>query len=144
MNIETKSYKALLRPAVWSNTIFLVPLVVALHFRIVVGAVFIVSVFVFSFLYHVLSEKEDGSLLSLDRVFAGMLTLYNAVLVAFGDFTYPYFHLTIIVVFVAMYLFRLQQREWSKGNFVKYDTYHALWHLCTATATLLSLLTFNA
>jgi len=139
---RTHTPKALLRPAVWSNLVFLVPLMLALSFGNYVFATVITVVFFASTLYHFMSEKEAGALLDFDRTAAGVLVLFNAGLVGFGGFSTPYVYFVFLLIGIALYLFRKGDISWSRKNISLYEGYHALWHITSALITIFSIFTY--
>jgi len=140
--ITTHSAVALLRPAVWSNIVFLFPFALAVFFGNLIVSLLIASVFVASTLYHFTSEKEKGFFLTLDQTLGSFLALFNAGLVAFGAFTPPYFYFALVFVAFALYFYKRQYQLWFENNFSEYEIYHSLWHVASSLITVFSILTF--
>lgn len=140
--VHTGTPRALLRPAVWSNFLFLIPFTAALYFADIILASVIAAVFVSSAVYHFMSDGVSGTLHNADRAFAGVLTLYNAGLIAFGGFTPPYFYYVLLCIPCALYFFRKQGAASHRSTVRAYELHHSLWHGVSTLITLFSILTF--
>ena len=113
--------------AIWSNAFFLAPLVMAVHYQVLVLAVLLVGVMVFSTLYHWYGEARFAA---WDKLFAYATIMCNLVIAVLGGFTMPYFALAILFVALGLYvLLVLEHDDW-------------LWHALSSLVTVCCILTY--
>jgi hypothetical protein len=117
---------------VWSNLAFVLPLGVAIYFRVWPSAIVLGAVIVASFAYHFSEEKK---LRRIDPFFAWLLILSNLWICYLGNFASPYFEIALLFVVVALCFYLLVQ----KRNEI---LMHSFWHFFSALITVFSILTF--
>jgi hypothetical protein len=114
----------------WSNFLFIIPLILALIFRIYVMAFIIALTMIVSLVYHLYREKEW---VRFDRVTALTLIIANVVLCFLFKFSFPYFYLALLFVCVAFYFYLSTNRH-------NFQIYHSLWHLSSVIITIFCLI----
>lgn len=143
MSIEEEAQRTLynvMRPSVWSIAFYLAPLYVASEAGLGFASVIIVLVIVGSILYHL--AEDNGPLYVFDRTAGYLLAIVSAGLVAFGDFTYPYFAFTIIAGLASAYYYEEQRSMHIEKKWSRYEITHMLWHVFTALTALSAILTY--
>ena len=128
-SLSNANMKAL--PA-WSNLLFLLPLGMAVYFRIWLSAVILCAVLISSFVYHLSRQKK---LAHTDALLAKVLILSNVWICYLGRFSLPWFAATLILAGLALYFYFCEQNK-------NYILWHGLWHLSSALITVFSILTF--
>lgn len=113
-----------MKSKVWSNFFFIIPLVIALYNQLFLYSFLILSVMVFSSIYHYSEEKKFGT---ADRVFAYSLIFYNLYLCYLADFMFPYFYLALVFVLIGLYFFFVRRK----------DDYE--WHISSVVVTIFCL-----
>ncbi|MCA9487622.1 MAG: hypothetical protein KC516_01535 [Nanoarchaeota archaeon] len=116
-----------LKSKVWSNFFFAIPLVIALYQQLFFHSALILSVMIFSSIYHYSEEKKFGI---ADRIFAYSLIAYNLYLCYLANFRFPYFYLALLFVFVGFYFFFIKKKDDSE------------WHISSALITIFCLLAY--
>lgn len=128
------------RPSVWSIAFFLAPLYIAAEYGLGFVTATVALVIIGSILYHF--SEENGPLHIFDRTAGYLLGLVSAILVAFGQFTYPYFFFAIASGLAAAYYYEEQTTAHAHKKWKRYEATHMLWHLFTSLAALSAILTY--
>lgn len=132
LNCDARTWS---RYEVWSNTFYLVPLLMAGLAGMVFHTIAIFAVFLFGLLYHLSREKRWGW---IDNKAAWVLIAGNWAIVYLGKFSSPYFPVALLFLALALYYHYIAERKQFGG----YGLNHGMWHLYGALITLFSLLTF--
>lgn len=115
-----------------SNIFFIIPLGIALYLNMWALWAILTIVIVFSLLYHRTNEKKWQI---YDEVFAIFLMAYNLYLCFVGNFTEPYFVLSMISVILALWFYTHETK-------LNYEYNHSLRHIFSATITTLCILVY--
>ena len=116
-----------IKSKVWSNFFFAIPLVLALYHQLFFHSALIMSVIIFSSIYHYSEEKKFGI---ADRIFAYSLIAYNLYICYLANFKFPYFYLALLFVLIGFYFFFIKKK----------DDYE--WHISSALITIFCLLAY--
>ena len=133
-------------PVVLSNLVGLIPLAIAMYFKMPLTAAFIASAVLASLVYHVFQEDTAHSGLgTLDSITANALFVYGIGLYALSLTMCPNIHLSISsVLFMIMAVVCYKQahrKENDEHEEIYYDRMHTVWHILaflTITVTILN------
>lgn len=120
MNEDSQIFsRAYLRPSVWSNVVFLIPLGFALAAHLTWYSALLSAAIFFSVLYH---SFEHETLHRIDVFLALSVISANLYLCYLSHIWNIYVALAIISVVIAFYFFFQEQKGHREFN-------HALWHI---------------
>jgi len=128
---RTKS--TLKNPAVWSNVLWCVPMVVALYYGNVYLALPAVFVLMTSSLYHLTYNR---TIELLDDVGATAYVAIGFYLVWVSGFTSPYTEIAAIIIIFGFYMFLHSHRVLREYGWHRYRSTHKWWHLSSALAAV--------
>ena len=121
------------RFAVWSNVFYLVPLFAALYFNLGTVSIALFFLIIFSTAFHAFNE-EEFVLTDIDA--AWTVVIINVGLLAFGPYKPIYIAIVFALTIPAMYTrYFIEKRD--RGG-----TAHGFWHLFSAAATLVCILSY--
>ena len=122
-----------IRPKVWSNLFYLIPLGFSLYYQIFIQSFLIFSSFIFSILFHINDEKK---FVVFDYLFPFLLIFYNIYLCYLSEFKRPYFGIALFFVVVSLYFY-------FKTDKKTYELNHSLWHFFSAVITVFCILAYS-
>jgi len=93
---------------VWSNSFFLVPILLSISYHLYFHALLVLAAMTFSTVYHLSSEKRWGT---IDKIFAYLVIVYNLYLCYLSDFNQPYFSFALLFVFTGFYFFFKMKKD---------------------------------
>ncbi len=117
-----------------STFFFLLPLFLAIYFKIWISVLVLLCVITLCLIYH---SKNEKSLVNLDKILAWVLIIVNLYLCYLGEFRMPYFGIAILLVLISTYFM------WFGKGKLGYNLSHGLWHLISSLITIFSILTFK-
>ena len=123
----------LCRFAVWSNLFYAAPVAVALYFNLWFVALLISALFAASGAYHFSGEKR---FVRADLFFAYAVLVLDAILLYLGTFSWLYYLPAALLFLLALYV-RYALERGDRGG-----TFHGIWHLVAASATVLSIIVY--
>jgi hypothetical protein len=116
-----------IKPKVWSNAFFLVPLVYAICNSLFIYSIIFLLAIIFSTLYHLSNEKRFSI---LDKIFVYLVIGYNLYLCYLSNFNEPFFLIALMYVGIGFYFLYYKNK----------DDYE--WHASCALISLFCLLAY--
>lgn len=110
-----------------TTLLFVVPLLLAIFFKLYVAVVTLSLSMLSSLLFHLNQERFFKR---VDIFCSTLLIASNSYLIYLSGFKYPYFQLAMAFVALAFYF-------WLKEDRRRYDFNHSMWHLASIGITLL-------
>jgi hypothetical protein len=124
-----------LRPfKMWTNALYMVPLVLALQYGLYVTAVLCLAVAVFGLRYHF--HHEGKRYLMPDQISSLFLIGTNLGLCYAGGFKAPYFYIALLFLGLALFYNYYLERK------AQYSLNHGMWHLYGALVTMFCIFTY--
>jgi predicted membrane channel-forming protein YqfA (hemolysin III family) len=118
---------------VWSNLLFVIPLVISVYFQMWGMVCIIAGTLASSIAYHTFGGDRN---LMIDRVFGILLIFADGILVFLGHFVFPYFLLAIFFGGIALSFY-------MRKEFIRFNLHHGMWHICVSLGTICCLLTYR-
>jgi len=114
---------------IYTSLFFLVPMFLALYFKIYLMAILLLTVTIFSIIFHIFDEKK---LKIIDPIFAYILIASNLYLCFLFRFNLIYFLPAPLFVLLALICLVKEKKN--------YELYHSLWHIFSGIITIFCIL----
>lgn len=114
---------------IYTSLFFLVPMFLALYFKIYLMAILLLTVTIFSIIFHIFDEKK---LKIIDPIFAYILIASNLYLCFLFRFNLIYFLPALLFVLLALICLVREKKN--------YELYHSLWHIFSGIITIFCIL----